>query len=346
RCRRACDAAAAAQPGWAATAPLVRSEILRDCHRILIEHTDELADLITLEHGKPRADAVGEVAYAAEFFRWNAEETVRIHGTISTAPSGDKRIITRHPPVGVVVMITPWNFPAGDDHPQAGPRAGRGQRGGDQAAPGGAPHRAARRRAAGHRRSAARRRQPGPHHRLGPLVRRRGGPSGRAHGVVHRLHRGGTDAAAPLRRPGPQDGDGAGRQRSLRRVRRRRPGGGHLRGHGGQDAPLGRDLHRGQQVLRGGAGVRRVRGAPGRGHGGAEGGQRLRPRRHLRTDDQLRRGGQHRQARAGGDQRRGQRSHRRLGHRRAGFFYEPTVLGGWMWPRPSPARRSSDRWRR
>ncbi|MYE57113.1 MAG: aldehyde dehydrogenase family protein, partial [Acidimicrobiaceae bacterium] len=87
----ACDAAAAAQPGWAATAPRARSEILRDCHRILMEHTDELADLITLEHGKPRADAVGEVAYAAEFFRWNAEETVRIHGSISTAPAGDKR---------------------------------------------------------------------------------------------------------------------------------------------------------------------------------------------------------------------------------------------------------------
>ncbi|MCE2512624.1 MAG: aldehyde dehydrogenase family protein, partial [Acidimicrobiia bacterium] len=108
----ACDAAAAAQPAWAAAPPRVRSEILRDCHRIMLEHSDELADLITLEHGKPRADAVGEVAYAAEFFRWNAEETVRIHGTIGTAPGGDKRIITRHPPVGVVVMITPWNFPA------------------------------------------------------------------------------------------------------------------------------------------------------------------------------------------------------------------------------------------
>ncbi len=108
----ACDAAAAAQPGWAVTAPRVRSEILRDSHRILIEHTDELADLITLENGKPRADAVGEVAYAAEFFRWNAEEAVRIHGSISVAPSGANRIITRHPPVGVVAMITPWNFPA------------------------------------------------------------------------------------------------------------------------------------------------------------------------------------------------------------------------------------------
>jgi len=108
----ACDAAAAAQPGWASAPPRVRSEVLRDCHRILMEHSDELADLITLEHGKPRVDALGEVAYAAEFFRWNAEETVRIRGAIGTAPAGDKRIITRHPPVGVVVMVTPWNFPA------------------------------------------------------------------------------------------------------------------------------------------------------------------------------------------------------------------------------------------
>ena len=108
----ACDAAAAAQKGWAATAPRVRSEILRNCFQILIEHSNELAGLITSEHGKPLSDSVGEVAYAAEFFRWNAEEAVRIHGSISTAPGGDKKIITHHPPVGVVVMVTPWNFPA------------------------------------------------------------------------------------------------------------------------------------------------------------------------------------------------------------------------------------------
>ena len=108
----AVDAAAAAQAGWAATAPRVRSEILRNCWQTLIEHTDELADLIVAENGKPRSDAVGEVAYAAEFFRWNAEETVRIHGSLSTAPGGDKKIIVQHPPMGVVVMVTPWNFPA------------------------------------------------------------------------------------------------------------------------------------------------------------------------------------------------------------------------------------------
>jgi succinate-semialdehyde dehydrogenase/glutarate-semialdehyde dehydrogenase len=108
----ACDAAEAAQVKWAATAPRVRSEVLRSCWQTLVDHTDELASLIVREHGKPMADAKGEIAYAAEFFRWNAEETVRIRGEIGTAPSGANKIIVHHPPVGVVLMVTPWNFPA------------------------------------------------------------------------------------------------------------------------------------------------------------------------------------------------------------------------------------------
>jgi len=108
----ACDAAADAQKRWAATAPRVRAEVLRACWQTMVDHTDELAGLITTEHGKPLADAKGEIGYAAEFFRWNAEEAVRIHGSISTAPSGANQIIVRHPPVGVVVIVTPWNFPA------------------------------------------------------------------------------------------------------------------------------------------------------------------------------------------------------------------------------------------
>ena len=109
---RACDAAAEAQPGWAATPSRDRSEVLRACHQILLDNRDELADLITSENGKPLADARGEITYAAEFFRWNAEETVRISGSLGVTPSGSARILVRHPPVGVVVMITPWNFPA------------------------------------------------------------------------------------------------------------------------------------------------------------------------------------------------------------------------------------------
>jgi succinate-semialdehyde dehydrogenase/glutarate-semialdehyde dehydrogenase len=108
----ACDAAAVAQKSWAAAPPRARSEVLRSCWQALVEHTDELADLITREHGKPLADSRGEIGYAAEFFRWNAEEAVRIRGSIGTAPAGGNKIIVRHPPVGVVVIVTPWNFPA------------------------------------------------------------------------------------------------------------------------------------------------------------------------------------------------------------------------------------------
>jgi len=108
----ACDAAAAAQPAWAATAPRVRAELLRGCYQVMIDHAEMLADLIVAEHGKARVDALGEIAYAAEFFRWNSEEAVRIHGSLSTNPAGTARMVVHHPPVGVVLMITPWNFPA------------------------------------------------------------------------------------------------------------------------------------------------------------------------------------------------------------------------------------------
>lgn len=108
----ACEAAAAAQVSWAATAPRERAELLRACWQALVDRTDELAELIVREHGKPLADARGEIAYSAEFFRWNSEEAVRIRGSIGTAPSGANKIIVHHPPVGVVVMVTPWNFPA------------------------------------------------------------------------------------------------------------------------------------------------------------------------------------------------------------------------------------------
>ena len=108
----ACEAAARAQASWAATRLVSAGEILRRTWQLMVEHTDELARLITLEHGKPLADARGEVVYAAEFFRWNAEEAVRIHGSLGMAPAGANRILVHHPPVGVVVIVTPWNFPA------------------------------------------------------------------------------------------------------------------------------------------------------------------------------------------------------------------------------------------
>jgi succinate-semialdehyde dehydrogenase / glutarate-semialdehyde dehydrogenase len=110
--RAAATAAADAQPGWAATAPRERAEVLRRSWELLTERADDLARLITLENGKVRAEAKGEITYAAEFFRWFGEEAVRLSGELTTAPSGTNRIMVVHQPVGVAYLVTPWNFPA------------------------------------------------------------------------------------------------------------------------------------------------------------------------------------------------------------------------------------------
>ena len=108
----ACDAAEAAQKEWAAVAPRQRAELLRKCFEVMMANQSDLADIIVAEHGKPKADAMGEIAYAAEFFRWNSEEAVRLHGSVAVNPAGTARMVVHHVPVGVVLMVTPWNFPA------------------------------------------------------------------------------------------------------------------------------------------------------------------------------------------------------------------------------------------
>ena len=110
--RAAAASAADAQPGWAATAPRQRAEVLRRSWELLTERADDLARLITLENGKVLAEAKGEITYAAEFFRWFSEEAVRLSGELTTAPSGANRIMVVHQPVGVAYLVTPWNFPA------------------------------------------------------------------------------------------------------------------------------------------------------------------------------------------------------------------------------------------
>lgn len=110
--RAAVEAAARAAAGWRETPPRQRSEVLRRCFTLMTERADALATLISLENGKALRDARAEVAYAAEFFRWNAEEAVRITGEFGTSPSGSNRIIVDYAPIGICVLITPWNFPA------------------------------------------------------------------------------------------------------------------------------------------------------------------------------------------------------------------------------------------
>ena len=108
---RALDAAVAAQVEWAATAPRVRSDILRKAFDLVRERTEELALLMTLEMGKPLAEARGEVAYGGEFLRWFSEEAVRISGRYGGNPEGTGRMVVSQRPVGPSYFITPWNFP-------------------------------------------------------------------------------------------------------------------------------------------------------------------------------------------------------------------------------------------
>ncbi|MCY7401915.1 MAG: NAD-dependent succinate-semialdehyde dehydrogenase [Nocardioides sp.] len=123
---RALAAAAVAQKEWARTEPRVRGEILRKAFELLTERADDFARLMTLEMGKPLAEARGEVAYGAEFFRWFSEEAVRIHGRYAAAPSGPTRLITMKAPVGPTLMITPWNFPLAMGTRKIGPAIAAG----------------------------------------------------------------------------------------------------------------------------------------------------------------------------------------------------------------------------
>jgi succinate-semialdehyde dehydrogenase/glutarate-semialdehyde dehydrogenase len=122
----AVDAAEAASGDWAAAAPRARAEILRDAFELMTARSDEIAHLISLENGKALADARGETAYAAEFFRWYAEEAVRAAGELMTAPSGANRIMVVQQPVGIAVLVTPWNFPAAMATRKIGPALAAG----------------------------------------------------------------------------------------------------------------------------------------------------------------------------------------------------------------------------
>ncbi len=124
--RAALDAAVQAQPAWAAYAPRDRGEILRRAYELLIERREDLAVLMTAEMGKPLAEARSEITYAAEFFRWFAEESVRIDGGYAVAPNGQGRFLVMRQPVGPCLLITPWNFPMAMGTRKIGPAIAAG----------------------------------------------------------------------------------------------------------------------------------------------------------------------------------------------------------------------------
>jgi succinate-semialdehyde dehydrogenase/glutarate-semialdehyde dehydrogenase len=124
--KAALDAACAVQEEWAAHPPRERGEILRRAFEAMAERADELALVMTLEMGKPLAESKAEISYASEFFRWFAEEAVRIEGRFATAPNGAGRLITMRQPVGPCYAITPWNFPAAMGTRKIGPAVAAG----------------------------------------------------------------------------------------------------------------------------------------------------------------------------------------------------------------------------
>lgn len=122
----AVTAAYDAGPAWADTAPRERAEVLRNAFELMVEKREDFATIISREEGKTLAEALGEVAYAAEFFRWYAEEAPRVFGSFGRAPAGANNILVAHQPVGVSLLITPWNFPAAMGTRKIGPALAAG----------------------------------------------------------------------------------------------------------------------------------------------------------------------------------------------------------------------------
>jgi len=124
--QRAIEAARAAWPAWRAKTAKERAALLRRWHDLMLAHQDDLATLMTAEQGKPLAEAKGEIAYAASFIEWFAEEGKRVYGDVIPGHQADKRILVLRQPVGVVAAITPWNFPAAMITRKAGPALAAG----------------------------------------------------------------------------------------------------------------------------------------------------------------------------------------------------------------------------
>src|SRR5947208_6273231 len=123
---RALEAAHGKQADWRDHPPRERGEILRRAYELMVERADELALLMTLEMGKPVAESKAEISYAAEFFRWFAEQAVRIDGRYAVAPNGQGRLLVMKQPVGPCLLITPWNFPLAMGTRKIGPAIAAG----------------------------------------------------------------------------------------------------------------------------------------------------------------------------------------------------------------------------
>ena len=258
--KAALDAAAAAQESWAKVPPRERGEILRRAFELVTERAEDFALLMTLEMGKPLAEARGEVTYGAEFLRWFSEEAVRAFGRYSVSPDGKSRLLVTKKPVGPCLLITPWNFPLAMATRKIAPAVAAGCTMVLKSA-NLTPLTSQLFAAVMHGGRPARRcpeRHPDLHRRCHHGSADQGLPAAQA--LLHRLHRGRPPAALGRLRDGAADLDGARRQRPVRGVRGRRRRRRRRRGDAGEAAEHGRGLHRGEPVHR--PRVRRARSSP------------------------------------------------------------------------------------
>ena len=256
--QRAIAAADKALPAWRALLAKERSAILRKWFDLMVANADDLALILTTEQGKPLAEAKGEILYGASFIEWFAEEAKRVYGDIIPSPTADKRILVIKQPIGVVARDHAVELPQRDDHAQGRPGARRRLHDGAQAREPDAVLRAGARRARHPRRHPQGRLQRD--HRQRARHRRRADREPRGEeDHLHRLHRGRQGADAPERGHREEARAGAGRQRALHRLRRRRPRGGRRRRHDLEVPQQRADLRVRQPHLRPGLRVRRVR---------------------------------------------------------------------------------------
>lgn len=122
----ALEAASAAQPEWAALPPRQRANLMHTAHRLMLEREDAFAEVMSVESGKPLAEARGEFLLSADFFLWFAEQVAHLHGTFAPGSNGGYRIIVGQKPVGPTYLVTPWNFPLLMSARKAGAALGAG----------------------------------------------------------------------------------------------------------------------------------------------------------------------------------------------------------------------------
>ena len=305
----------------------------------MIARTDEVARLIVREMGKPLAEARGEATYAAEFLRWFSEEAVRANGDYAVAPSGANRMLVAHEPIGVALLITPWNFPAAMAARKLGPALAAGCTVVLKPAEETPLTAIAIVAAAGGGRRARGRGERRVHRRAGAARGSGPGRPARAQALLHRLDGGRPPAARAVRAAGRQRVDGARRQLAVDRPRRRRPRRGDRRRDGGEDAQRRRGLHGRQPLPRPRVDRERVHRPADRGHGRRDRRGGLRRRRPARAPDQ--RGGA-RQGRAPG-RRRGRPRRARAHGRRAAARPRLLLPAHGARPACSPGARSSPR---